>query len=137
MPENTDLNDKMLLNSVDDTEDLREQALLRIQNYQQSVARYNNKKVQNRFFEEGDHILRNFNDNTKECNNKMGAKWEDPYLIIKVIKTGVYELETMYGEPIVYTWNSINLKRYYYYKFKGDPAKKAKKIARFELYPVL
>lgn len=98
MPENVDLNDELLYHVSDDTEEIREQELLRIQNYQQLAAIYYNKKVHNRFFEEGDLVLRKVFDNTKECNNKMGAKWEGPYQISKIVRPGVYELMTMVGE---------------------------------------
>ncbi|KAL1201125.1 hypothetical protein V5N11_009743 [Cardamine amara subsp. amara] len=104
----------MLLDRLDDLEEIRDQALLRIQNYQQSAARYYNKKVRNRIFQEGDLVLRKVYENTKECDNKMGAKWEGPYSISKIVKPGVYELITMSGEQILHSWNSINLKRYYY-----------------------
>lgn len=40
LAEQPELNDQMLVNSIDEAEELRDQALRRIQNYQNSVARY-------------------------------------------------------------------------------------------------
>lgn len=91
----------MLLSTLDDTEELCDQALLRITAKKSTID----------FFEEGDLILHKVYDNTKECNNKMGAKWERPYQIAKVVKPGVYKFITMSDEQIIHPWNSINLKR--------------------------
>lgn len=44
MPQNTELNDSMLLENLDTLEEQRDQALLRVQNYQQLAAQYYNKK---------------------------------------------------------------------------------------------
>ncbi|KAG7559073.1 Aspartic peptidase domain superfamily [Arabidopsis thaliana x Arabidopsis arenosa] len=112
---NPSLNDKMLLDNLDTIEEQRDQALLRIQNYQQAAAKFYNKKVKSRYFAEGDLVLRKVFENTVEVNaGKLGAHWEGPYLVSKVVRPGVYELLTMDGTPIPRSWNSANLKRYYY-----------------------
>ncbi|XP_024006657.1 uncharacterized protein LOC112083337 [Eutrema salsugineum] len=46
-------NDNMMIDALDLVEEHRERALLRIQNYQQLAARYYNKKVKGRHFEDG------------------------------------------------------------------------------------
>jgi len=54
-------------------------------------------------------------ENTAEINaGKLGAHWEGPYLIFKVVKLDVYQLLTMDGTSIPRSWNSSNFKRYYY-----------------------
>ncbi|CAA7037177.1 unnamed protein product [Microthlaspi erraticum] len=95
------LNNKMILDRLDELEGERDQALLCIQNYQQAAARFYNKQVRTRMFVEGDLILRKVFENTKEVNaGKLGANWEGPYIISKVVRPGVYELLTMAGDPI-------------------------------------
>ncbi|XP_010495428.1 PREDICTED: uncharacterized protein LOC104772525 [Camelina sativa] len=100
---------------LDELEEERDKALLRIQNYQLAAVKYYNKKVHNRHFDEGDLVLRKVFENTAEPDaGKMGANWEGPYLVSKVVHPGVYELLTMGGEPVPRSWNSMHLKRYYY-----------------------
>ncbi|CAL9231519.1 unnamed protein product, partial [Arabidopsis halleri] len=95
---NSALNDQMLHDSLDGLEEERDKALLRIQNYQHAAAKFYNKKVKPRHFAEGDLVLRKVFENTTELNaGKLGAHWEGPYLISKIVKPGVYELLTMDG----------------------------------------
>ncbi|XP_024004829.1 uncharacterized protein LOC112081985 [Eutrema salsugineum] len=108
-------NDNMMIDALDLVEEHRERALLRIQNYQQLAARYYNKKVKGRHFEDGNLVLRKVYQNTEEKNaGKLGANWEGPYQIMKVVKPGVYQLMKLDGTPIPRSWNSMHLKRYYY-----------------------
>ncbi|KAG7536468.1 Ribonuclease H-like superfamily [Arabidopsis suecica] len=54
-------------------------------------------------------------ENTAELNaGKLGASWEGPYQISKIVRPGDYELLTMSGDEVPRTWNSMHLKRYYY-----------------------
>ena len=93
---NPQLNNRMLLSNIDDAEELRDSALLRIQNYQQAAARHYNTKVKPRSFTVGDLVLCKVYENTAELNaGKLGAKWEGPYLVSRVVRSGVYELLTM------------------------------------------
>lgn len=110
-----ELNNSMLIDHLDLVEEKRDQALLRVQNYQNLAAQYYYKKVKGRFFQEGDLVLRKVFENTREWKaGKLGANWEGPYLISKIVKPGVYELIEMSGERVTRSWNSINLKRFYY-----------------------
>ncbi|CAA7016408.1 unnamed protein product [Microthlaspi erraticum] len=58
MPLNPALNDDSLLHSLDHAEELRDRALLRMQNYQQQATRYYDRKVRNRRFELYDLVSR-------------------------------------------------------------------------------
>ena len=121
MPQNVELNSDMLLDALDAIKERRDQALLRIQNYQHQIENYQhqienyyNKKVMSRPLELGDIALRKVFENTKELNaSKLGTNWEGPYKIAQVIKPGVYQLETSTGEPVPRAWNSMHLRRYY------------------------
>ena len=44
---------------------------------------------------------------------KLGATWEGPYKITKVIGSGTYKLQTMEGKDLSRTWNVENLKRFF------------------------
>lgn len=51
MTHDPNLNNRMLRDSLDELEGRQDQALLRMQNYQQLASKYYNKKVHNRFFQ--------------------------------------------------------------------------------------
>jgi len=115
MVKNPKLNDRMMLDRLDDLEEIRNAALCRIQNYQLAAAKHYNQKVHNRHFDVGDLVLRKVFENTAEINaGKLGANWEGPYQVSKIVRPGDYELLTMSGTAVPRTWNSMHLKRYYY-----------------------
>ncbi|XP_023638855.1 uncharacterized protein LOC111830605 [Capsella rubella] len=110
-----ELNDTRLHDHLDWSEELRDQAMIRIQNYQNSAAKYYNKTVRERRFNEGDLVLREVFENTKELNaGKLGAKWEGPYIVARRVHPGVYELSTMEGQRVQHFCNAAHLKRFYY-----------------------
>ncbi|CAA7014744.1 unnamed protein product [Microthlaspi erraticum] len=114
MPLNPALNDDSLLHSLDHAEELRDRALLRMQNYQQQATRYYDRKVRNRRFELYDLVSKKVHDFTKpEHAGKFGFHWEGPFRITKIIKPGVYELDDCHGNPLPRPWNSMNLRRFY------------------------
>ena len=114
MPQNMELNQAMLLDALDDIEERRDQALLRIQNYQHQIESYYNKKVKPLPLELGNLVLRKVFENTKEWKaGKHGANWEGPYKIIEVVKPGVYRLETSSGEAVPRAWNSKHLRLFH------------------------
>jgi len=114
IPQNIELNSDMLFDALDAIEERRDQALLRIQNYQHQIESYYNKKVKSRPLELDDIVRCKVFENTKELNaGKLGTNWEGPYKIAQVVKPGVYRLETSTGEPVPRAWNSMHLRRYY------------------------
>ena len=64
----------MLLDKLDLLNERRDQALIRIQNYQKAAAMYYNANVRSRKFKEGDLVLRKVLQNTAERNaGKLGT----------------------------------------------------------------
>ncbi|KAG7585759.1 Retrotransposon gag domain [Arabidopsis thaliana x Arabidopsis arenosa] len=113
-PLNEEENSAMLDDSLDTINERRDQALIRIQNYQQAAARYYNSKVKSRPFFVGDYVLRRVFDNKKEEGaGKLGINWEGPYIVTEVIRNGVYRLKDLEGNPVQRPWNVINLKKFY------------------------
>ncbi|KAG7579186.1 Ribonuclease H domain [Arabidopsis thaliana x Arabidopsis arenosa] len=113
-PLNEEENSAMLDDSLDTINEKRDQALIRIQNYQQAAARYYNSKVKSRPFFVGDYVLRRVFDNKKEEGaGKLGINWEGPYIVTEVIRNGVYRLKDLEGNPVQRPWNVINLKKFY------------------------
>ncbi|XP_048622693.1 uncharacterized protein LOC125591858 [Brassica napus] len=115
LPEREDLNNAMLLDELDLINERRDQALIRIQNYQHAAVKYYNSNVRHRRFKEGDLVLRKVFQNTAERNaGKLGANWEGPYKVIKVVRPGSYQIANMQDVKIQRTWNAMHLKKYYH-----------------------
>ncbi|KAG7558951.1 Ribonuclease H-like superfamily [Arabidopsis thaliana x Arabidopsis arenosa] len=114
LPEQENSNTQMMLDELDLIDERRDSALIRMQNYQNATARYYNSHVKHRRFHEGDLVLRKVFQNTAEQNaGKLGANWEGPYTIVKVIRPGVYELVNMNGRAVPRSWNAMHLTKYY------------------------
>ncbi|KAG7533112.1 Ribonuclease H-like superfamily [Arabidopsis thaliana x Arabidopsis arenosa] len=105
-PLNEEENSAMLDDSLDTINERRDQALIRIQNYQQAAARYYNSKVKSRPFFVGDYVLRRVFDNKKEEGaGKLGINWEGPYIVTEVVRNGVYRLKDLKGDLVQRPWN--------------------------------
>ncbi|KAL0715719.1 hypothetical protein Bca4012_065041 [Brassica carinata] len=109
-------NNQLLSDTLDLIKERRDQALLRIQNYQQAMARHYNSKVSPREFAIGDLVLRKVFEGTKEPDaGKLGTNWEGPYRIIHVVRPNVYKLlKVRTGVPEIRSWNATDLKRFYH-----------------------
>ena len=82
--EDAELNEELLIHKLDMIEERRENAAVRVQNYQQAVTRYYDSNVRNHAFSVGDLVLRKVFDGRKEPGaGKLGAKWEGPYKVTK------------------------------------------------------
>lgn len=87
-------NSAMLDDSLDTINERRDQALIRIQNYQQAAARYYNSKIKIRPFFVRDYVLKRvFNNKKEEWASKLDINWEGPYIITEVDQNGVYRLK--------------------------------------------
>ncbi|XP_056695833.1 uncharacterized protein [Spinacia oleracea] len=108
-------NDVELSENLDNTEDLREAALIRMASQQQIVAKCFNKNVKVKMFKEGDWVLRKVFQNTKELNaGKLAPAWEGPYLIDKIAGKGAYRLISKDGKSVPRSWNATHLKLYHF-----------------------
>jgi len=95
-PLNENENSAMLDDSLDIINERRDQALIRIQNYQHAAARYYNSKVKSRPFFVGVYVLKRVFDNKKEEGaGKLGINWEGPYIVTEVVRNGVYRLKDL------------------------------------------
>ncbi|KAK4848380.1 hypothetical protein QYF36_012250 [Acer negundo] len=100
---------------LDYLDEKRECAALRIQSYQQQVARHYDKKVRTRIFKLHDWVLRRVFQNTKEEGaGKLGPIWEGPYQITDVIGRGAYKLRGLDGRELHNSWNALHLKQYHF-----------------------
>ncbi|GFY84506.1 hypothetical protein Acr_03g0012800 [Actinidia rufa] len=92
-------NEEVLARDLDLADERREDALIRMANYQKQLAKIYNQKVQHRDFTVGGLVLRRAVGNTKDlADGKLGPNWEGPYKIIKLAVRGTYYLEDSEGK---------------------------------------
>ena len=109
-----EVNWENMCHELDNIDEKRDKALLRISTYQQSIAKHYNKNIRTRTFKVGDWVLRRVFQNTKEAGaGKLAPTWEGPYLITKVVGHGAYKLQTKEGRDINNSWNAIHLRQYH------------------------
>jgi hypothetical protein len=97
--------------SLDQLDESRTVALMHSARYQQALRCYQDRKVRNRDFNEGDLVLRLRQDN--RGRNKLSPPWEGPYIVVKVLKPGTYKLDNEDGEELTNAWNIQQLRRFY------------------------
>jgi hypothetical protein len=85
-----DANQRAREDSLDRLDEARLVALMHSARYQQSLRRYQARKVWRRDFSEGDLVLRLRQDN--RGRHKLSPPWEGPYVVVKVLKPGTYKL---------------------------------------------
>ncbi|GFY88776.1 hypothetical protein Acr_06g0007160 [Actinidia rufa] len=111
---NTSHNNEVLARDLVLDEERRDNALIRMADYQKQLAKSFNQKVQRREFEVGSLVLRKVIGNTKDpTDSKLGPNWEGPYKITKLAGRSSYCLEDAEGKEVPGPWNSSNLRKYF------------------------
>jgi hypothetical protein len=93
-----DANQRAREDSLDQLDEARLMALMHSARYQQSLRRYQARKIRRRDFIEGDLVLRLRQDN--RGRHKLSPPWEGPYVVVKVLKPGTYKLANEDGEEL-------------------------------------
>ncbi|XP_021723894.1 uncharacterized protein LOC110691280 [Chenopodium quinoa] len=94
-----DRNQSELAYNLDTVKEIRDDAKMRMEAYQQEVARIFNKNVRVKIFKVGDWALRKVYENTREVNTgKLAPNWEGPYEITKVVGNRAYRLRNVEGK---------------------------------------
>ena len=78
---------------------------------QQALRRYHSRRAHARSFEEGDLLLRHIQ--SAKGTNKLTPKWEGPYRVVRVTRTGIVRLETGDGIKLQNSWNIEHLRKFY------------------------
>jgi hypothetical protein len=106
-----DTNQRAREDSLDQLDEARLVVLMHTARYQQSLRRYQARKIRRRDFSEGDLVLRLRQD--KRGRHKLSPPWEGPYVVVKVLKPGTYKLANEDGEELTNAWNIQQLRRFY------------------------
>nr|CAN68770.1 hypothetical protein VITISV_018662 [Vitis vinifera] len=100
--------------NLDWADEVRENAAIRMADYQQRASAHYNRKVKPRSFKNGTLVLRKVFENTAEAGaGKFQVNWEGPYIVSKANKNGAYRSQKLDGTPLLRPWNVSNLKQYY------------------------
>ena len=97
--------------ALDQLEEARDVVLLHSAKYQQSLRRYQARRVRGRDLKVGDLVLRLAQSN--KGRHKLTPPWEGPYIIAQVLKPGTYKLANEKGEILTNAWNIEQLRRFY------------------------
>nr|XP_016470772.1 PREDICTED: uncharacterized protein LOC107793016 [Nicotiana tabacum] len=97
--ENGPSNDESRLHDLDEVEEWRDMAHIRMVAQKQQIERYYNKKAKVRPLKVGDYILKAKTQAAKDPNKgKLGTNWDGSYKITATTIKGAFQLETMEGK---------------------------------------
>jgi hypothetical protein len=99
------------LEDIDVLEEERLNAVIQSSRYQQTLRRYHDKDVRQRFFSVGDLVLRRIL--TAEGRHKLSPLWEGPFIVAEVTRPGSYRLTQMDGTEVGNSWNIEHLRKFY------------------------
>ncbi|XP_070011422.1 uncharacterized protein LOC142164841 [Nicotiana tabacum] len=96
---------------LDEAEERRDMAYIRMVAQKQQVERYYNKKAKVRPLKVKDYVLKAKMQASKDPQEgKLGTNWDSPYKITAASSKGSFQLETMEGKVLPNNWNVAHLK---------------------------
>ncbi|XP_074337201.1 uncharacterized protein LOC141674392 [Apium graveolens] len=109
-PETNEESMGLVLDLIDE---VRDEVNARNVEPQQRASLYYDRRVKERFFQQGDPVLRKFEVSGVGEREKLAPNWEGPYKVKKTLGRGSYKLETLNGDEVPHVWHASNLKVYY------------------------
>ncbi|XP_070013453.1 uncharacterized protein [Nicotiana sylvestris] len=108
-------NDESRLQNLDEVDERRDMAHIRMMAQKQQAERYYNKKAKVRPLRVGDYVLKAKTQTAKDPNErKLGTNWDGPYKITTVASKSAFQLETMEGKLLQNNWNVAHLKYFHF-----------------------
>ncbi|XP_070054637.1 uncharacterized protein [Nicotiana tomentosiformis] len=103
-------NDESRSHELDEIDERRDMAYIRMVVQKQQAKRYFNKKEKVRPLKVGDYVLKAKTQASKDPREgKLGTNWNGPYKIIAKANKGSFQLKTMEGKQIPNNWNINHL----------------------------
>ena len=100
-----------LEDAMDQLDEARNIALLRLAKYQQALRWYHSRRVWGRSFNVGDLVLCLIQ--SSKDHHKLSPPQEGAYIIMEVLCLGAYKLNTIDDEVFANAWNIEQLRRFY------------------------
>ncbi|XP_070017879.1 uncharacterized protein [Nicotiana sylvestris] len=108
-------NDKSRLQDLDEVEERRDMAHVRMVAQKQQAERYYNKKAKVRLLKVGDYVLKAKIQAAKDPNEgKLGKNWDGPYKVTTTANKGAFQLETMEGKLLQNNWKLAHLEYFHF-----------------------
>ncbi|XP_063949855.1 uncharacterized protein LOC135152711 [Daucus carota subsp. sativus] len=99
--------------ALDMIDEIRDEAHAKIVENQKRASYYYNLRVKERYFREGDLVLKKIEASRVGSKGKMAPNWEGLYQVKTVTGHGSYKLQTLEGIEVPRSWHVTNLKIYY------------------------
>ena len=107
-------NEEALCLNLDLLDEIRDQVQKHTEDYQRKTTRYYDQKAKPRSYKPGDLVLKKLLPARKNLTHgKLGPKWEVPYIMSRIVRSGNYELQTEERKILPHSWNAEHLKRFY------------------------
>ncbi|XP_017225060.2 uncharacterized protein LOC108201281 [Daucus carota subsp. sativus] len=106
-------NEEGLRVNLDLVDEVRDQAIARMEKYKEKTRDHFSKKSRVRNFQAGDLVLRDTEASDPTNTGKLMPKWEGPYKVKEVLRPGTYKLEHMDGSEVSNTWHGFRLRKFY------------------------
>ncbi|XP_070042467.1 uncharacterized protein [Nicotiana tomentosiformis] len=104
-------NDNSKMQELDEVEERRDMAYVRMVAQKKQAKRYYNKKAKMRPLKDGDYVLKAKTQASKDSREgKQGKNWDGPYKITATENKWSFILETMEGKRLPNNWNITHLK---------------------------
>lgn len=97
---------------MDLIEKVRNEALVREEDYKRETTKYYNKWLKNRQFQKGDLALR-WAEISDYVLRKLDLVYEGPFRVAMITRPSSYWLEELDGKPFPYSWNISNLRKFH------------------------
>ncbi|XP_075092447.1 uncharacterized protein LOC142172679 [Nicotiana tabacum] len=108
-------NDENRLQDLNEVEEQRDMAHIRMVAQKQQGERYYNKKAKVRPLRVGDYVLKAKTQVAKDPNEgKLGTNWDGPYKITATASKRAFQLETMERKLLQNNWNVARLKYFHF-----------------------
>jgi hypothetical protein len=107
-------NDQELRVNLDLLEESRLAAAVKNEAYRRKATQYDNARVKNMTFKQGDLVLRKLEGTgNRESRGKLAPKWDGPFRVTRVVKANTYHLQDPQGSNLPQAWHSDHLKLYH------------------------
>ncbi|XP_070040740.1 uncharacterized protein LOC142168876 [Nicotiana tabacum] len=106
-------NDDSRRQKLDEVEEQRDMAYVRMVAQKQQAERYYNKRAKIMSLKIEDYVLKAKTQASKyPQEGKLGTNWDDPYKITAAARKGSFTLEIVEGKRLPNNWNITHLKYY-------------------------
>nr|GEV46272.1 hypothetical protein [Tanacetum cinerariifolium] len=104
-------NEEEIRLNLDLLQERREAVAIREARYKMKIEHYYNKSVRPMSFKAGGYVYQKIKASRVENLEKIGPKWEGPYLVVEAYQNGSYKLRTMDDNEVPRVWHEINMRR--------------------------